>query len=231
MMSFEETARAAVVERLYVRLADPQQAQHYIEADYEVWTKALSAYPGFLGKEILQGREDPALLVSIIYWNSWEEWKSIPGKDLEAIQQRFELALGDVPHTFAEEPPLQSILRCGPCQAQSRPVEQRVFRVDPALTQRFVEQDAAIWTDFLRRQPGFVAKEVWLSQDVPGEVTTVTYWRSMQDWEGVPVQKLIERAQLFEQAMGAGSVTMTADYKENQRVCVSRVGVALDKED
>jgi uncharacterized protein (TIGR03792 family) len=66
----------------------------WIAADRAVWTPALAAQPGFLGKEVWTGREDPTHMSLIIRWNSYAEWKAVPPALLEATEAAFRARLG-----------------------------------------------------------------------------------------------------------------------------------------
>lgn len=73
---------------------------------------------------------------------------------------------------------------------ERRPVEVLVFAVDPDHVDEFLRVDHEVWTlgeallDGLDRIP-FLAKEVWLDDSRPGEVTLVFVWESMEQWDEV----------------------------------------------
>jgi uncharacterized protein (TIGR03792 family) len=73
---------------------------------------------------------------------------------------------------------------------ERRPVEVLVFGMDPARVDEFLRVDHEVWTlgeallDGLDRIP-FLAKEVWLDDSRPGEVTLVFVWESMEQWDAV----------------------------------------------
>ena len=73
---------------------DPAQRDRYLTVDDEIWTPALASYPGFLDKNtwLEPGHDDEVIFV--ISWATREQWKAIPEADLEAINQRFDAALG-----------------------------------------------------------------------------------------------------------------------------------------
>ncbi|ABA19959.1 conserved hypothetical protein [Trichormus variabilis ATCC 29413] len=70
--------------------------ESYIHKDAEIWTTALAKYPGFLGKEVWTNPLESTEVIFIIYWETKEHWKTIPAADLEAIEQRFKQAVGDI---------------------------------------------------------------------------------------------------------------------------------------
>lgn len=84
-------------------------------------------------------------------------------------------------------------------------VEYLVFEVKPELVDRFVEVDHQYWTLFLKEQPGFISKEVWVNKSKPGEVSLIVYWNSLAEWKAIPAEKLMETEQKFTAAFGAGN--------------------------
>ena len=73
---------------------------------------------------------------------------------------------------------------------ERRPVEILVFAMDPADVDDFLRIDHEVWTLGEAATPGtngvpFLAKEVWLDDSRPGEVTIVFVWPSMADWDTV----------------------------------------------
>ena len=82
-------------------------------------------------------------------------------------------------------------------------LEYLIFEVSPALIDTFIDLDHRHWTLFLKDQPGFISKDVWVNRTKPGEVSTITCWRSKQDWEAVPVERVIEIGAKFQEALGA----------------------------
>ena len=78
---------------------------------------------------------------------------------------------------------------------EHRPVEVLVFQVDPEHLDEFLRIDHEVWTlgeafaEGLERIP-FLAKEVWLDDSRPGEVTLVFVWESMAAWESVDTEGL-----------------------------------------
>lgn len=82
-----------VVEWLKFRVP-AQQRERYVQLDSEIWTPALSRYPGFLSKETWLDSLDDEIVVLIIRWRTREEWKAIPESDLADIEARFDEAIG-----------------------------------------------------------------------------------------------------------------------------------------
>ncbi|HWM94286.1 MAG TPA: TIGR03792 family protein [Thermoanaerobaculia bacterium] len=75
-------------------------------------------------------------------------------------------------------------------------IEWQRVRVRPELRDSYVEKDAEIWTPELERAEGFLGKEVWLGED-GSEVVLLIRWRSREDWEGMPKDRLAELEERF----------------------------------
>ena len=81
-----------VIEWLKFRI-DSKSREKFIQQDDAVWTASLSTYPGFLGKEVWIEPNEPDEVVFTIRWQTREQWKSIPAKDLTEIEQQFSTAM------------------------------------------------------------------------------------------------------------------------------------------
>lgn len=81
-------------------------------------------------------------------------------------------------------------------------IEWLKFRVSPEQRERFVQQDAAIWTTALAQYPGFLSKEVWISPDNLDEVIAVTHWETYEQWKAIPPEDLERIEARFSEAMG-----------------------------
>ncbi len=68
---------------------DPEVREKFIQQDEKIWTASLSTYPGFLGKEVWIEPNAPDKVVFAIRWQTREQWKSVPLKDLVKIEQQF----------------------------------------------------------------------------------------------------------------------------------------------
>jgi uncharacterized protein (TIGR03792 family) len=82
------TFEVVVVEHLRVKVpAEARQA--WLEAERGSWEPWLTQQPGFLGRDLLWDpeREEGTLLIR---WASRAQWKAIPLKEVEAVQERFE---------------------------------------------------------------------------------------------------------------------------------------------
>ena len=68
---------------------DSSSREQFIQQDEKIWTAALAQYPGFLGKEVWIEPNAPGRVIFTIRWQTREDWKTIPAKDLMNIEQRF----------------------------------------------------------------------------------------------------------------------------------------------
>lgn len=57
-------------------------------------------------------------------------------------------------------------------------IEGITVRVQPELVEQYMEAEEEIWLEGLSQIPGFAGGEVWVSQDHPGEVTSLYFWES-----------------------------------------------------
>ncbi|HSL59737.1 MAG TPA: TIGR03792 family protein [Acidimicrobiales bacterium] len=69
-------------------------------------------------------------------------------------------------------------------------VEVLEFAVEPHLRDRWLEVERDTWTEFLRRQPGFVHKQVWLDPIDESRVTVVIWWASRAQWKQITPEQV-----------------------------------------
>lgn len=69
-------------------------------------------------------------------------------------------------------------------------IEFLTFAVDAADQPEWFAVDERIWTRYLRRQPGFVRKQLWVSRDQPHEVNAMIQWTDEQSWKAIPADQL-----------------------------------------
>ena len=81
-------------------------------------------------------------------------------------------------------------------------VEFLVFEVASEQRDAFIKLDHEIWTSALRKQDGFVSKEVWVDETNPNQVTLVTYWSSYKLWKSIPHVELQATDERFKKAFG-----------------------------
>jgi uncharacterized protein (TIGR03792 family) len=85
-----------VIEWLTFAVA-PGHRETFIRIDYDIWTAALSQYPGFISKEVWISPDLADQVVCMIRWQTREQWKAIPQAELDRIEQQFDTAFG---HTY-----------------------------------------------------------------------------------------------------------------------------------
>lgn len=90
-----------VIEWLKFQIA-AESREEFIKKDEQIWTASLATYPGFLGKEVWIAPNIANEVIFAIHWQTREQWKSIPVKDLQAIERRFSQAMGDVSYNMIE---------------------------------------------------------------------------------------------------------------------------------
>lgn len=70
-------------------------------------------------------------------------------------------------------------------------VEVLRFAVAAEEREAFIEVETGVWTDFLRRQDGFLAKEVWAP--VAGDdVIVAIWWESLDQWKAIGPERCAE---------------------------------------
>ena len=94
-------------------------------------------------------------------------------------------------------------------------IERLTFYVSPELLPKWVELDHKIWTAALAECPGFTGKELWINPSKPGEITTVIYWKSLEDWLCLDHAWVAEVGAKFDEAIG----------KENYELVITRQDV------
>ncbi len=87
-------------------------------------------------------------------------------------------------------------------------IEWLKFKVSPQSRDIFIQLDNQIWTPVLTQFPGFLGKEVWISPDIPEEITLVIRWESYQQWKTIPQDILEETEEKFAQQMKDHSYQM-----------------------
>lgn len=90
-----------VIEWLKIQV-DPDKRERYVQQDANVWTAALSNYPGFLGKEVWISPDKESEIIMVIRWASFEAWQAVPERELEQIEAQFDNAMGDANHAIVE---------------------------------------------------------------------------------------------------------------------------------
>lgn len=74
---------------------DPELVEKFIELDFEIWTKKLSTYPGFISKETWVSKDNPGEVATIIYWSDYKLWKAIDHEALIETDRIFTKKMGE----------------------------------------------------------------------------------------------------------------------------------------
>lgn len=100
--------------------------------------------------------------------------------------------------------------------AQPQAVEHLVFQVNPERLEEWLALDHEVWTlGEALHWPGLVRKEVWLNQQVPGEVHCIIYWRDYAAWMAIDPDWLAENERRFVARFGAADARFVrADHEE-----------------
>jgi len=81
-------------------------------------------------------------------------------------------------------------------------IEWLKFQVKPESREKFIQQDAQIWTPFLEQYSGFLSKEVWINPKKEDEVIFIIRWENWEKWKAVPHTLVEATEQQFAAAMG-----------------------------
>ena len=85
----------------------------------------------------------------------------------------------------------------------NQPIEHLVFMTDPGKEQQWIELDHQYWTEYLSKNSGFIKKEVWLSPDNPGEIHTLIWWNSMDEWKQFSEEDVTKNDEKCTKALGS----------------------------
>ena len=78
------TVRYVVVEFLTFNVPGAD-LERWLEVEDRHWTRFLERQAGFVRKEMWRSQEDPTAVHAVIWWDSMEDWKSIPQSELDRI--------------------------------------------------------------------------------------------------------------------------------------------------
>ncbi|MFW5891465.1 MAG: TIGR03792 family protein [Nanoarchaeota archaeon] len=92
-MELNKYEKPWVIEQLKFEV-NPDKIEEFIEKDHEVWTKALSSCPGFIKKEVWVSDNDKGVIITTVYWESREDWKSINEEFLSKTDKEFYESFG-----------------------------------------------------------------------------------------------------------------------------------------
>ncbi|MDJ0581546.1 TIGR03792 family protein [Crocosphaera sp.] len=94
-------------------------------------------------------------------------------------------------------------------------IEWLKFRVSPQSRDVFIRLDNEIWTSTLGQFQGFLGKEVWISPDIPDEITLIIRWETREQWKKIPLSVLAATEEKFAEQMQNHLYEMT-EAKEYQ---------------
>ena len=94
-------------------------------------------------------------------------------------------------------------------------IEWLKFRVSPQSRDVFMRLDNEIWTTTLGKFQGFLGKEVWISPDIPDEITLIIRWETRAQWKNIPLSVLAATEEKFAQQMPNNAYEMI-EAKEYQ---------------
>jgi len=94
-------------------------------------------------------------------------------------------------------------------------IEWLKFKVAPALREKFIQADEAVWTESLSKYPGFLGKQVWISPKAEDEIVLVIHWASYDHWGDIESHVLEELDRRFTQELGAENFDLieAGDYQ------------------
>ena len=101
--------------------------------------------------------------------------------------------------------------------AARQAVEYLVFEIKEGRVQEFIDLDQEIWTQQLAKHPGFIAKEIWINEFKPTEVTAIIYWNSMEEWESISEEELNKIMNEFDEAFGKDDYELVAEKHQQNR--------------
>lgn len=70
--------------------------EKFIAIDHEIWTLKLAQYEGFISKDIFINETNPNEIQTILYWETLEQWKSIPHDELKHYEELFQKKMDGV---------------------------------------------------------------------------------------------------------------------------------------
>lgn len=102
----------------------------------------------------------------------------------------------------------------------SYPIEHLVFMTNPDKVNEWIELDHEYWTKYLSTNSGFLRKEVWINEENPGEVHTLIWWKTMEEWKMFSEDDVIANDKKFTAALNGikSEYTDLADVDQNQQL-------------
>jgi len=69
-------------------------------------------------------------------------------------------------------------------------VEMLTMAVEPEHHEMFLAAQEAVWTRFLKQQPGFIRNEIWIDADDDHHVHCVIWWNSVEEWKQITPEQV-----------------------------------------
>ncbi|MGL6098926.1 MAG: TIGR03792 family protein [Fusobacteriaceae bacterium] len=219
-MSLKKIENPYIVENLFFKV-NPEDVEKFLKFDYEVWTKKLSGFSFFLRKETWVSRDNPGEINTIVHWKD-NSWRNINVKELietakqfsekigtetiKAFQKKYDENQYKIVNVWEKDGIDFEKMGNGDSLLNTLEnkyaIEELIFKVNSEDIQKFIEIDYEIWTKELSKNISFIRKEVWLSETNPGEIKTVIYWDSYENWKSIDHDSLVETGKLFDEKMG-----------------------------
>ena len=92
-LAIKKLNKPQAVEQLQFQV-NPELLDRWVELDHEIWTKGLAQWPGFAGKEVWQNSSVPGEVMTVIYWDNYDQWQAIDPQWLQDTDRRFLEAMG-----------------------------------------------------------------------------------------------------------------------------------------
>lgn len=78
------------------------------------------------------------------------------------------------------------------------PLEHLIFHIkDEKYIKLFIDIDYEVWTIFLKNQPGFISKQVWVNDNNIGEVHSIVTWETLKLCNAITKEDLSRVDTLF----------------------------------
>ncbi|MGF1498637.1 MAG: TIGR03792 family protein [Elainellaceae cyanobacterium] len=90
-----------VVEWLHFRV-DESLREKFVREDDAIWTATLSQYPGFIKKEVWISHENLEEVITVLHWETFEQWQAVPPDVLEETEAAFQAAMGEGTYELLE---------------------------------------------------------------------------------------------------------------------------------
>lgn len=75
-------------------MVEPTMIDEFIRLENEIWTDRLMKETGFVSKDIWVNNSNPGEVSVIIYWKSFDDWKSIPKQVTNRLTEQFDSRFG-----------------------------------------------------------------------------------------------------------------------------------------